>query len=221
LQPALNKLNSWAFAPLFEIEKTVQLKAVNLNSVLSELRIDYVDWYKSDSQGIDLRLFASLEPSIRDKVVVAEFEPGIIDAYEGEDKLHTILSYMDNIDKFWLSDLELKGTMKIPYTRLKEIFKNPFLQKLIAKVGRNSPGWGEMTYINHLNAEDTPVRQLLVGWVFSTLLNQHGFAYELACKGRETYQDRLFDKLRESSKDSIHRMLINSKYISLIKRRLI
>ena len=60
------------------------------------LKINKIDWFKTDSQGIDLRLFKSLNIEIQNKVIVAEFEPGIIDAYKNEDKLYRLVGYMSN-----------------------------------------------------------------------------------------------------------------------------
>ena len=54
-------------------------------SALSKAGVDYVDWYKSDSQGTDMSIFDSLPKNISNKILAAEFEPGIIDAYQGED----------------------------------------------------------------------------------------------------------------------------------------
>ena len=52
-----------------------------------------------------------MDEEIRKKIIVAEFEPGFINAYENEDRLYTILEYMDLMD-YWISDFivkELKG----------------------------------------------------------------------------------------------------------------
>ncbi len=57
--------------------------------------MDYIDGYKTDSQGTDLRIFNSLPKEIINKILLAEFEPGIIDAYQGEDKLHHLLAHME------------------------------------------------------------------------------------------------------------------------------
>ncbi|MCX6291571.1 MAG: hypothetical protein NT126_07380, partial [Bacteroidetes bacterium] len=92
LEPDIEKLNDYAFAELFEVEKKVRIKAIDLPSVISELSITKIDWFKTDSQGTDLRLFQSIGPELINKVLVAEFEPGLIDAYKGEDKLHALLA---------------------------------------------------------------------------------------------------------------------------------
>jgi len=112
LQPLNKKLANWAFADLFEVENKASLKTVDLTTVLTELKLDKVDWFKTDSQGTDLRLFKSLGEPVIKKVLVAEFEPGIIDAYQGEDKLWQLMSYMDKRE-FWMSDINIRGSLKI------------------------------------------------------------------------------------------------------------
>lgn len=66
-----------------------------MKDVLKSINIDYIDWFKTDTQGTDLRIFASLGDELINKILVAEFEPGIIDAYKGEDKLYKIMEFFD------------------------------------------------------------------------------------------------------------------------------
>ena len=53
---------------------------------MKELEIKSFDWFKTDSQGTDLRLFKSIGETLIPKIIVAEFEPGFINSYLGEDK---------------------------------------------------------------------------------------------------------------------------------------
>ena len=86
--------------------------ARTLRSILAEHGLSHVDWFKTDSQGTDLRLFLSLgEPIVR-RVLAASFEPGLIDAYVGEDKLHAVLQKM-NGPPFWMHDIEVRGTQRL------------------------------------------------------------------------------------------------------------
>lgn len=221
LKPSTEKLSQWSFAPLFEVEKKVQLRSVDINSVLKESNIDRIDWFKSDSQGTDLRLFKSLEPSIRNKTIVAEFEPGIMDAYEGEDKLHSVLSFMDSIDQFWLADLIINGVSRISHSRLKNIIANSFIQNVASRVSKVSPGWGEMTYINSFNNLSVmSKREILFGWVCATLQRHYGFAYELACIGLENYDDSIFNLLKSDSETKFKLSLVSTKYSSLFLKKI-
>jgi hypothetical protein len=62
-----------------------------VQQALIKININYIDWFKTDTQGTDLRLFKTLPSKIADHVLAAEFEPGILDAYIGEDKLYSVM----------------------------------------------------------------------------------------------------------------------------------
>lgn len=191
LKPLHGKIRNWSFAPLFQIEKKISLKAITLKKALEEVKLDRVDWFKTDSQGTDLRLFLSLGDSIIDRVLVAEFEPGIIDAYEDEDKLWQLMSYMDT-KQFWMSDLLVRGAKRIET----DIFET--LNKIQRKFLIISPGWAETTYFRLLS-NDSSKRDLLLAWLFSAIKKQHGYALEIALRGQQLYDDEVFLELRKRS----------------------
>jgi hypothetical protein len=204
LRPNPEGLREMAWAERFEIVKTIQLPTIDLPSVLSELKIDYADWFKTDSQGIDLRLFQSLKPEIRQKTLVAEFEPGIIDAYFGEDKLYKILETMHQEHRFWLADLVVKGVARISPATLKTVYSNRFLQKLAMFSLPRSADWGEMTFVNTLADEaDFTLRDYLLQWVFTTNLGQHGFALGLAQRAQVKFKDVMLPRLERYTKSRI------------------
>jgi len=111
LQPDQQNLKEWAFGGLFEVERTVRLKTATIPQVLAEIGIGKIDWFKTDSQGTDLRLFNSLGEERINRVLVAEFEPGIIDSYLGEDKLWQLMAYMEK-KPFWMVSLEVIGSQR-------------------------------------------------------------------------------------------------------------
>jgi hypothetical protein len=176
-----------------------------------------VDWFKSDSQGIDLRLFKSLDDKIKDKVIVAEFEPGIIDAYIGEDKLYSVLKEI--IDEgFWLSDIKIKGVARLPKEFLDDEFKSSTLKKLVKESLKKAPGWGEMTFINSFESAEFSRRQYLLGWLFSTLEKHHSFAFVLASRGYEKFNYELFSELKNYSRRQMKKEIYRLKFLpSLIE----
>ncbi len=200
LEPENEKLKPFVFSHLFNVEKELTLNTKSLISVLNELKIPRVDWFKADSQGIDLRLFKSLTPEMQKQVLVAEFEPGIISAYKGEDKLFQILEYFQT-SNFWLSDIKINGVPRIPYDLLRESFSSDLLFKLAKESIRKAPGWGEMIFSNDFQINNLfTLREYLLGWVFATIENQHPFALVIAKKGTEIFKD---DILKEMEKESI------------------
>jgi FkbM family methyltransferase len=220
LEPDAVNLKEWAFAPLFEVDRKTRIKAKTLPQILKEVGLDRVDWFKVDSQGIDLRLFKSLKKERYQRVLVAEFEPGIIDAYKGEDKLHEVLHFMESAG-FWLSDLTVKGSQKISASTLKNLFPNPALRKLATFSHKTSPGWAELLYMNTFqNKTLFTKREYLLGWLFATLQKQHGFACQIATAGQTEYGDPLFDELSLHSQRTIKRQVLSHRIFPYVDRKI-
>jgi len=200
LKPDNQSLTPWAFRHLFDLKEQIKMPSVSLSSALSSCGVNYIDWYKTDTQGTDLRIFDALPDKIKNHITVADFEPGVIDAYCGEDKLYSLMSYMDK-RPFWVTSMNVKGSQWISEDDLTVLGK---LQKL--KIGcflKTAPGWCEISYINKLNSPDVKKRDYLLGWVFATIQKEHGFALFLANSGLAKYDDPLFEQLCTSSKQSL------------------
>lgn len=221
LKPNKNSLANWSYAPFFEVTKTLYFNTTTIEATLQEFGIDYIDWYKSDSQGIDLRLFNSLPENIRNGITVAEFEPGIVDAYEGEDKLKDMLQYQEEKNTFWLANLKVKGRVRMPAAAFQQLVPNGFLQKVLSQIGPIAPGWAEMTYLNACKSPEThSERALMVGWIAASLIKQHGFAFTLAEKGLELYGGNLFSEMKACSARKMQGSFFTFKYFSWLKEKL-
>lgn len=216
LSPSAKQLADWAFADRFEVTAKRTLKTTNLPTIMRQLGLQAVDWFKSDSQGTDLRLFRSLGSAILPRVLVAEFEPGIIDAYEGEDKLWQLMAFMDRCD-FWMSDINIKGSQWLRKEST-AVFSPPE-RNFVSQFLKRSPGWGEVSYLNRFHNPDFTIRDYLLGWVFAMMKRQFGFALQLATTGRERFDDPEFDELRESAIAAVRLSYFKpSPYIDLAQR---
>jgi FkbM family methyltransferase len=219
LEPDLLKLKDWAFAPLFTVEKKNTVKAKTLPQVLQEVGLHRVDWFKVDSQGMDLRLFKSLKKDLYQRVLAAEFEPGIIDAYKGEDKLHEVLRFMETLG-FWLADITIKGSQRISPSTLKLLHPNEKFRKLAMFSHKASPGWAELVYLNTFQCKKFfTKREYLLGWLFATLQQQYGFAYQLAQTGQENFDDPLFFELLHYSERTLKRQIISPRLLPFIQQK--
>ncbi|MEK7818233.1 MAG: hypothetical protein AAB255_00395 [Bacteroidota bacterium] len=214
LKPSQDALNVWSFSEKFIIEKEIMLNSTSLSSALAKININYIDWFKSDSQGIDLRIFNSLESRINKNIIVAEFKPGFIDAYFGEDKLYTLLQSMEN-NNFWISAAEIKGSSRITQCQIDSLTKSKFHQKIISFSQSINPGWIELTYFNSFENISTK-RELLLGWVFATIEKQYGFAHKLAEIGFEKYSEDIFLKMKRHSSFKIKYSVLNKNLLNAI-----
>ena len=206
LYPDHKNISNWNFGDLFDVEKTVRMKTAHLPAVLTEIGISKIDWFKSDSQGTDLRLFKSLGENNIDNVLVAEFEPGIIDGYIGEDKLWHIMSFMEK-HPFWMSDIKICGTQRISKRTVLakfDAFGGKIPPEMLFKV---SPGWGEVTFINSFDSSNVALnlRDHLLGWIFAVIEEQFGFALDIAMSGYEKFGLAVFKELGDCAFDIISR----------------
>ena len=215
LEPDTARLKPYIHSQLFEVENKIELNAIHIQKALDNAKLDYVDWFKSDSQGIDLRLFKSLDDKIKDKVIVAEFEPGIIDAYINEDKFSTVLKEL-NETGFWLSDIEIKGVARLSKESFDSEFKGKLFKKLMKESLKKAPGWGEMTFINSFENSVLDKREYFLGWLFNSLEGHHSFAFELAAGGLEKFNYQLFNELKNYSKLQMKKEIYRLKFLPAV-----
>lgn len=214
LCPDKKQLDEWDFSDLFSVTGTKKVQTITAKKALSQEKIDYVDWFKTDSQGTDLRLMLSLPKDVIKKVLAVQLEPGILDAYIGEDKLWQIFAEMEK-RSFWMSEMDLRGTKRISSKILSNIDKESIRKlQLTTPV---SPGWAEVLYFNKMNSDSMEMRDFLLMWVFAMIKKQYGFAVEIAILGKKRFRNTIFDRLIEETILESKRKYIYSWIINIIK----
>jgi hypothetical protein len=212
LEPDSSSLRPWIFSDLFEVTGKKNMPGISLLQSFEDAGIRYVDWFKADTQGTDLRLYKSLPIQIRENMLAAEFEPGIMDAYKMEDKLYMVMNEMEK-HSCWLSSMVVKGSQRITRENAASIG-----YYASSKIVKTSPGWAEITYLK--NSVNLSRRQLLLLMVFAVIERQFGFALELANEGMQQYEDSIFDKCRVSILNTIRKEKIKLPLL-LVKRKLV
>jgi hypothetical protein len=204
LRPLHDCLERYAFGPLFRVERTVELPAVDLRSTLDALGLERIDWLKLDSQGTDLRLFQSLGDRAGD-VLVVELEPGIINAYEGEDRLADVLVDFGR-RSFWASDLKVGGSTRVA-SALAQRTLGARAAALLDACHKPAPGWVEIEYFNDLSDDERfGKRELLLGCAFAFLRGHHAFGLEISTRGLERFGSP-FDDLQRTALRRVRRRL--------------
>lgn len=119
----------------FDVDWVVKMPSITLAEVIVEHGLVKIDILKLDTQGTDLRLLKSCP--IKPKTVMVE--PGIISAYENEDKLEDFFE--------WFRENNYKCiSMRVGYLHKRnELLAFPFINKLNYYVGK-IPAWLEMTW---------------------------------------------------------------------------
>lgn len=225
LRPLTENLKQFHYGDLFNIKETVELKAKNISLALQEMGIKQIDWFKTDTQGTDLRLFKILPISIQSKCIITQFEPGFIDAYDNEDKIHHVLAYMETLN-VKLYEFKVLGPLSIHKTQYKELFPTKIESKLAENVLKHSPGWAEISYINKFESDETTARDLILGWLFMMLEKQYANAYSIISLAKSKFpNDKLIKKIFDYSLNRIKKEIFNirnyKQIISTIRHKLV
>jgi FkbM family methyltransferase len=183
LKPDLAALADYIFADLFVVERETRVRATSLNAVIERLSLPGIDWLKIDSQGTDLRIFNDLREPVHSRVLAVDIEPGLIDAYVGED-LFTDAHRDLTRQGFWLSDLKICGTVRLRKATADTLLSDGLGidQRFLEGKLKVSPCWCEARYLRTLGwlaDKGFAERDYALLWVFALLDKQAGFALDL------------------------------------------
>lgn len=219
LRPNAAALGAWAFADFFAVTETRTVPATTLVEALAAQGITHTDWLKCDTQGLDLKLFASLPAEWRARLLAVEFEPGLIDAYEGEDKLAEVLAAMAR-EPFWLAELTVGATPR-GRPELLEKWLGPSAVRWVRRLTPGAPAWANARFLREIaGSGETPNRRAhLLAWVFATITGQHGSALGVADAGARQFGGRLFDEMAAESARSLRWAMLRGGPAALWRRR--
>lgn len=214
LTPNQLELSPFHYSDLFQVEKKISINTVALDKVLEELNIDRIDWFKTDSQGTDLRLYSCIPESVQNNILVAEFEPALYEVYETEDTMTKIMLYLEN-KNFRLANATLKGAIQITHQNFNKLFANSFEKKYANFFLRKTPRWCEMTYFNTMeNTSNLSIREYLLAWMFASILNYNDIAFTISEQAASIYEDQIFIELNKYSKKQLRGELYSIKSIN-------
>jgi FkbM family methyltransferase len=198
LRPNAAALASYSFWSLFQVERMLRVPATTLDKVLDGEGLAQIDWLKVDVQGADLRVYLSISDERRRRLLAVDMEPGLLDAYEGEDLFVDVHRRM-RAEGFWLSNLNVMGARRISKSVLQEL---GIESDMASPSGlRVSPGWCEARYLRTAEYHGSVghgKRELVLAWAFAMIDGQYGHALELAHvlrgqTGDATLSARLWD----------------------------
>ncbi|MES2780163.1 MAG: FkbM family methyltransferase [Bacteroidota bacterium] len=192
LHPDNTSVAKYHFSDLFNVIEEAQIDTITLNEVIAKTGVPKIDWFKSDTQGTDLRLFTSVPKEIQEKVLILELEPGFIDAYKGEDKIFHAVQYLESLKQFFLIHFTVKGPYRLPANDFNSLFPSAFTKTLAHQSIKPIPGWAEMIYMNELNQSTATARDYVLSWLFATLQERHDVAYTYAKKADEVFNETIF-----------------------------
>jgi FkbM family methyltransferase len=208
LLPDSRSLENYIYSDLFVVEREATVRATTLDAVVQRLGLTGIDWLKVDTQGTDLRIFKTLSSKLRSGILAIDVEPGLIDAYQGEDLFvdtHRTLTQSG----FWLSDLDVRGVARIRKSTLELLTSSTYGMDYneVERAVRKTPGWCEARYlrsIESLSAANSGRRDYVLLWIFSMVDGQPGFALDVALEYERAFgKDETSELLKTQSIDRL------------------
>jgi hypothetical protein len=212
LPPDVEALEHFLFADLFQVERTVTVKATTFSRVIEEMKLAHVDWLKIDSQGTDLRLYSSVPAAFQESLLALDVEPGLIDAYEGEDLFVEVQRTLSS-SGWWLSQARVLGDIRISRPAIQELQSRGITPDDAKGNIRSTPAWVEARYlrtVEHLQRRCAGSREWTILWAFAMIDGQYGFAWEVAQAGSEATGEKAARVMRDAAEREISRTSISS-----------
>jgi hypothetical protein len=210
LEPNLEALRHYVFYPYFLPEERRRVPATSLNRVIAAHGLGSIDWLKLDSQGTDLRILRSLAGEHFDNLVAVEVEPGLIDAYFGEDlfvDVHRGLTQKG----FWLSELGIQAYPRARSESLTELatLSGTLSPESIGRLLKGSPTAVEARYLRNIpHAAARGRRQLVLLFVFAMLDRKIGFAFDVMVQYEHAFgKGKVAESMRHAVKCQIENSL--------------
>lgn len=204
LEPSQTELERWHFRDLFKVERVETASAITVGEALAANDIDYIDWLKLDTQGTDLRIFRSLSENLRNGLAAVDLEPGILDAYRGEDKASNVFGEFD-VSDFWLARMRVGKAVRCDEET--ELLLDFATRKLTSRFATKSPGWLELTYLRKAESFISE-RRSLTQWLFAYLLKQYAECIAIATIAFAATGDDFFKFLQSQAKARLRMQVI-------------
>ncbi|HYG98834.1 MAG TPA: hypothetical protein VD837_06850 [Terriglobales bacterium] len=168
-------------------------------STLVELEsISYVDWFKTNVNGVDRRVYESLPVTIRNRVLAVDTVVDLVPLCEDQDD--TFLSHPQLISEgFWLSSLTPCGSVRLRASSCEDL-KRRGLSRVVDCLTyrqRRSPLWAFVRYFRtlaYLAEGEFSERDYEVLWCFAFADGQYGFCLDIALE-----YERRFGKCETSA----------------------
>tara|TARA_B100000989_G_C19463730_1_gene437340 strand:+ start:228 stop:1139 length:912 start_codon:yes stop_codon:yes gene_type:complete len=111
LEPDEIYFKNWYFSHRFKVKKKRLVKTISINDFLKKRKIEYIDWFIIDVQGLDLKIIKSLKSKIRNNISIIDIEPGFFSFYKKADKISDVFKFLSKTFEF--NDMKFGYNFKV------------------------------------------------------------------------------------------------------------
>jgi hypothetical protein len=170
------------------LEDSIEVSTTTIGGLVRRLGLPTIDWLDTNVNGLDFRLYQSLDAGLRRRLLALDTVVDIVDFWNERGSPVSAIDALAD-DGFWVSDVSSYGLPRMrPETvrRLRAIDPG-YGEELFAGRLPKAPGWlfvRAFRTIESLAADEAPQRDYVVLWAFALLDGQVGYAADVvfACQ---------------------------------------
>jgi hypothetical protein len=171
--------------------KSSTAETIALRTLLDREAISRVDWFKTNLNGIDSRLYESLPDKVRESLLAVDTVLDFLPLYIDQD--NTLAHHQEFLRQgFWLSSMLTCGGVRMHIDSAQELERRGVADPiaLVTRRHRIAPGWSFARYfrtVQHMETQSCSSRDYVVLWCFALLDRQFGFCADLAMSYRKRF----------------------------------
>jgi hypothetical protein len=207
------------------------LPAITIDALVRNLSLPALDWLHTNINGMDIPVFKSLSPELRQRILAFDSCMDLVDLCV--DQQSGVTEYPVVIaEGFWLSRSFTSGPVKIRRESLEKLRQlDPDIdERVIVNHHRKTPGWIFVRFLRtaeSLDAREAPRREYVLLWTFALLDNHPGFCADLLLHYERRFGPDQFlqtmqrETIVQLKKLNPHRMMssVSKKYLPPPLRR--
>jgi hypothetical protein len=197
------------WAALLNGQKTIP--STTVNAVVNELGLTKIDWLRTNINGLDLRVYQSIEHRLRSRILALDTVFDLIDLWV--DHGSSFVACQRVLDEgFWLSGLVPHGFVRMQPESLRRInkFRNPLDQRALAHCHRKTPGWVFARFFRTIDSLSTggfSPRDHVLLWAFALADGQAGFAADVTFEYARAFgEDQTFRTMLDETLNCLTRL---------------
>ena len=208
LEPDEIYFKNWYFSHRFKVKKKRLVKTISINDFLKKRKIEYIDWFIIDVQGLDLKIIKSLKSKIRNNISIIDIEPGFFSFYKKADKISDVFEFLSKTFEF--NDMKFGYNFKVNNKNISNYEK-----KILFNLNNPTKVYSNVVFLN----KGLDLRSVLLK-VFYLVKNDKLFeAREILkkCNKKDKHLDEIYNKIDSKIKYKKIKFLLYTPIILLKK----
>lgn len=205
------------------LDREVKLPTTTVNALMRQFQLSQLDWLQTNVNGVDQRIYESIEGRVRSRILVLDTVFDIVDLWR---ERGSPVSACENVqrDGFWLSRMSPYGFVRMRSDSVRRIqeLDHRFDEQVLTDQLRRTPGWLFARFfrsMDSLSAGDFSQRDYIVLWAFALLDEQAGYAADLVFEYERVFgADEFFECMLKETLARMRRSLPANRTFSAAKK---